>query len=58
MEYLIVRNPDTVRNFDVIAANFKTDEYNYVNRNLTFDEAVDIRQIVTMGDMIEDYNNG
>lgn len=57
MEYLIVRNPDTLRNFDVISANFETDEYVYVNRNLPYEEAVDILEIVKMGDELESANN-
>lgn len=53
MEYLIVRNPNNVRNFDVISANFETDEYAYVNRDLSYEEAVDVLEIVKMGDELE-----
>lgn len=53
MEYLIVRNPETVRNFDVISTDFSNDEYTYVHRNLSYDEAVDILEIVKMGEELE-----
>ena len=57
MEYLIVRSPKTVRNFDVICADFSNDEYVYVNRNVSHEEAVDILEIVKMGDELESANN-
>lgn len=53
MEYLIVRNPKTVRNFNVISADFENDEYVYVNRNVSYEEAVDILEIVKMGNELE-----
>lgn len=53
MEYLIVRNPETVRNFDIISADFSNDEYTYVHRNLPYDEAVDILEIVKMGEELK-----
>jgi len=57
MEYLIVRNPKTVRNFDVISADFENDKYVYVNRDVSYKEAVDILEIVKMGDELENASN-